>query len=259
MAKKPNRKVASPEQGLAEERIEAIKAELAEAMVRRNALPKSASDEEKAAATACVEQLQTQHHEAVQHALAIKREETTQLEREHKEKKLRHKRLKASRQAGGHAALNEEPAASPGQTYFRLPVDREEREAQMDAANEADLLLERQRLEEEDRDSAAEIALLPGLAEKQRKKEVAAKRREDKKRQKKEEAAKAEAARLKAEKDARAKIRQQAALHRTEEAQSKKRQRQAEREARQRAVQDARPSGWFSGVLRQLKTFFGVK
>ena len=37
--------------------------------------------------------MQAQHHEAVQHLPTIKREETTKLEREYKEKKLRHKRL----------------------------------------------------------------------------------------------------------------------------------------------------------------------
>ena len=103
MAKKPNTKDASPELAQAEERIEAIKAEIAQAMIHRNTLPKSASDEEKAAAAARVQQLQAQHHEAVQHLMAIKREETAKLEWEHREKKLRHKRLKASRQPGGSA------------------------------------------------------------------------------------------------------------------------------------------------------------
>ena len=48
----------------------------------RSALPESASDEEKAFAVTRVEQLQFQHHEAMQRLLAIKREETTKLERE---------------------------------------------------------------------------------------------------------------------------------------------------------------------------------
>ncbi len=113
MAKKPDRKDASPEPAQAEERIKAIKTEIAQAMIQRNTLPKSASDEEKAAAAARVEQLQAQHHEAVQHVLAIKREETTKLEQEHKEKKLRHKRLVASRQPGSHVAPYEEPVAPP--------------------------------------------------------------------------------------------------------------------------------------------------
>ncbi len=257
MAKKPNREDASPEPAQAEERIKAIKAEIAQAMIQRNALPISASDEEKAAAAARVEQLQAQHHEAVQHALAIKREETARLEREHKEKKLRHKRLRASRQPGGHAAPHEEPVAPPRRSSARPPMDRAAEEAQMDAVNEEDLLLERQRLEEEDRESADELAHQRGIAEKKREKEEAAKRREAKKREEKEAEAKAEAARLKVEKEACAKIRQQAALQRAEETKAKKRQQRAEREARQRAAQDARSSGWFSEVLRQLKTFFG--
>ena len=58
MAKRPNRKDASPEPALAEEQIEAIKTEIGQAMIQRNMLPKSASDEEKAAAAARVEQLQ---------------------------------------------------------------------------------------------------------------------------------------------------------------------------------------------------------
>ncbi len=257
MTKKPNRKDASPELAQAEGRIKAIKSEIAEAMIQRNALAESASDEEKAAAAARVEQLQAQHHEAVQRVLAIKREETTRLEREHKEKKLRHKQLRASRQPGGHAASHEEPAAPPRHTSFRPPVDRAAEEAQMDAANEEDLFLERQRLEEEDRESADELAHQRAMAEKKRRKEEAAKRREAKKREEKEAEAKAEAARLKEEKKARASIRQQAALQRAKEAKAKKRQHRAECETRQRAAQDARSSGWFSDVLRQLKAFFG--
>ena len=257
MAKKPNRKDPSPGRAQAEERIEAIKTEIARAMIQRNTLPKSASDEEKAAAATRVAQLQAQHHEAVQHALAIKHQETSKLEREHKERKLRRKRLRASRQPGGHAAPYEEPAAPPRHTSVRPPVDRAAEEAQMDAANEEDLLLERQQMEEEDRESADELAHQRALAEKKRKKEKAAKRREAEKREKKEAEAKAEAARLKAEKEVRAKIRQQAALQRAKEAKAKKRQQRAEREARQRATQDARSSGWLSKALRQLKTFFG--
>ncbi len=257
MAKKPNRKEPSPETAQAEERIEAIKTEIAQAMKQRNTLPKSASDEEKAAAAARVEQLQAQYHEAVQRVLAIKREETTELEREHKEKKLRHKRLRASRQPGGHAAPYEEPADPPPRTSVRPPMDRAAGKSQMDAANEEDLFLQRQELEEEDGESADALAHKRDLAEKKRDKEEAAERREAKKREKKEAEAKAEAARLKAEKEARAKIRQQAALQRAEETKAKKRQQRAERETRQRAAQDARSSGWLSQLLRQLKTFFG--
>ncbi len=257
MAKRPNKKDASPELAQAEERIEAIKSEIAQAMIQRNTLPKSASDEEKAAAAARVEQLQAQHHEAMQHVLAIKRAETTELERKHKEKKLRHKQLRASRQPGGHAAPHEEPAVPPRRPPVRPPMDRAAEKTQMDAANEEDLFLQRQELQEEDGDSADELAHKRDLARKKREKEEAAERREAKKREKKETKAKAEAVRLKAEKEARAKIRQKAALQRAEEAKAKKRQQRAEREARQRATQDARPSGWFSEVLRRLKTFFG--
>ena len=257
MAKKSNREDPSLEPAQAEERIEALKTEIAEAMIQRNTLPKTASDEEKDAAAARVEQLQARHHEAVQHVLAIKREGTTKLEREHKEKKLRHKQLLASRQSGGHAAPHEEPAAPPPRTSVRPPMDRAAEEAQMDAANEEDLLLERQELEEEDRANADELAHQWGMAEKKRKKEEAAKSRETKNREKKEAEAKAEAARLETEKEARAKIRQQAALQGAEEAKAKKRHHRAEREARQRAPQEARSSGWFSEVLRHLKTFLG--
>ncbi|MHC4696979.1 MAG: hypothetical protein ACYTFA_09570 [Planctomycetota bacterium] len=256
MAKKPNRKHASPEPAQAEERIKAIKTEIAQAMIERNTLPNTASDEEKATAAARVEQLQAQHHEAVQHLLAIKREETTKLEREHKEKKLRHKRLRASRQPGGHAAPHEEPAPQR-HSSVHPPMDRAAEEAQMDAFTEEDLFLQRQELEEEDGESADELAHRRSMAEKKRKKEEAAKLREAEKREKHEAEAKAEAARLKVEKEARAKIRQQAALQRAEETKAKKRQQRAEREARRRAAQDARSSGWFSEVLRQLKTFFG--
>ncbi len=257
MAKIPIRKDASPELALAEERIEANKTEIAQAMIERNTLPKSASDEEKASAAARVEQLQTRHHEAVQQALAIKREETTRLEREHKEKKLRHKRLRASRQPGSHAAPHEEPAASPRHTSVRPPVDRAAAEAQMDAANEEDLLLERQRLEEEGSESADALAHQRDIAEKKRKKEEATKRRDAKKRQQEEAEAKADAARLKVDKESRAKVRQQAALQRTEKAKAKKRQHRVERQARQHAAQDAQASGWLGEVLRRMKTFFG--
>ena len=256
MAKKPNRKGANAQPGQAEERIKAIKAEGAEAMIERNALPKAASDEEKAEATALVEQLQAQHHEAMQHVLAIKREETIKLEREHKDKKQRHKRLEASRQPDGHAAPYEEPAATPRRTTVHRPLDRAAEEAQMDVANEADLFLERQRLEEEDRESADELAHQRGIADEKRKKQKATERREAQKREKQEARAKAEAAQLKDEKQARAKIRQQAALQRAEETTAKKRQRCAEREARQGAARDARSSGWFSEILGQLRTFF---
>ncbi len=193
----------------------------------------------------------------MQHVLAIKREETTKLERQHKEEKRRHKRLRASRELRGHPAPHEEPAALPRRMSVRPPMDRAAEEAQMDAANEEDLFFERQRLEEEDRENADELAHQRDLAEKKRKKEEAAKLREAKKREKKEAVAKAEAAPLKAEKEARAKIRQQAALQRAEETKTKKRQQRAEREARQHAAQGAGSPGWFSNVLRQLKAFFG--
>ena len=257
MAKKPNRKGASPELAQAEEQIEAIKIEIAQAMIQRNTLPDSASDEEKAAAAARVEQLQANHHEAVQNLLAIKREETTKLERQHKDQRLRHKRLRASREPGGHPAPHEEPAALPRRTSVRPPMDRAAEEAQMDAANEEDLFFQRQHLEEEDREDAEELAHLRRVADKRRRKEEAAQRREAMKREEKEAVAKAEAARIKVEKEAAAKIRQQAALQRAEETKAKKRQQRAEREARQHASQDACSSGWFSEVLRQLKAFFG--
>lgn len=257
MAKKPSRKDASPELAQAEERIGAIKSEIAQAMIQRNTLPNSASDEEKAAVAARVEHLQAQQHEAAQYVLAIKRAETAKLEQEHKEKKLRHKQLRAARQPGGHVAPYEERAAPPRRTSAHRPMDHAAEEAQMAAANEEDLFLERQRLEEEDTDSADELAHQREMAEKKREKEKAAKRREAKKRERKEAEAKVEAARLKAEKEARAKIRQQAALQRAEETKAKKRQQRAEREARLRAAQDAGSSGWFSEVLRRLKAFFG--
>ena len=257
MAKKPNGKGVSSEQVQAEERIEAIKSAIAQAMIQRNTLPKSASEEEKSAVAARVEQLQAQHHEAVQHLLAVRRQETTKLEQEHKEKKLRHKQLRASRQPGGHAVPHEKPAAPPRRSSVRLPMDRAVEEAQMDAANEEDLFLLRQELEEEDNESADELGHQRDLAEKKRKKEEADKRQEAEKRVMKEAESKAETARLKAEKEADAKIRQQAALQRAGETKAKKRKQRAEREARQRAAQNARSSGWFSEVLRQLKAFFG--
>jgi len=257
MAKKPNRKAASPELAQAEERIETIKVEIAQAMIQRNTLPKSASDEEKDAVAACVEQLQARYHEAVQHLLAIKHEETTAVEREHKEKKLRHQRLRASRQPGGHAAPHEEPAAPPHRMSVRPPMDRAAEEAQMDAANEEDLFFERQQLEEEDRESADELAHQRRVAEKKQKRKEAAERREAKKREKKEAKAKAEAAQLEEEREAHGKIRQQAALQRAEETKAKKRQQRAEREARRRAAQDARSSGWLGEVLRKVQAFFG--
>jgi len=256
MAKKPNRKDASPELAQAEERIEAIKTEIARAMIQRNTLPKSASDEEKAAAAARVEQLQAQHHEAMQHVLAIKRAETTELERKHKEKKLRHKQLRASRHPGGHAAPHEEPAALPRRMSVRPPIDRVAEEARMDAANEEDLFLRQQQLEEGDTEDADELAHQRRVADKKRRREEAAQRREAMTRQKKKAEAKAEAARLKVEKEAHAKIRQQAALQRAEETRAKKGQQRAEREARQRAAQDARSSGWFGEIARRLKTLF---
>jgi len=257
MAKKPNRKDVSPELTQAEAQIEAIRTEIAQAMIQRNTLPKPASDEEKAAAAARVEQLQAQHHEYVQQLLAIKREETAKLEREHKEKKLRHKRLSALRQPGGHAAPHEEPIAPPRRTSVRPAMDRTAEEAQMDAANEEDLFFERQQLEEENREGADELAHQRRIAEKKRKQEEAAKRREAEQREKKEAEAKAEAMRLKAEQEERARIRQQAALQRAEETKAKKRQQRAEREARQHAAQDAGSLGWFSEVLRKVKSFFG--
>ena len=257
MAKKPNGEGASPELAQAEERIEAIKSAIAQAMIQRNTLPKFASDEKKAAAAARVEQLQAQHHEVVQHLLAIRRQETARLEREHKEKKLRHKHLRASRQPGGHAVPHEGPAPPPRCSSVRLPMDHAAEEAQMDAANEEDLFLLRQELEEEDNEGGAELAHQRDLAEKKRKKEEADKRQQAEKREMKEAESKAEAARLKAEKEADAKIRQQAALQRAGETKAKKRKQRAEREARQRAAQNARSSGWFSEILRQLKAFFG--
>jgi colicin import membrane protein len=257
MAKKPNGKGVSSEPAQAEERIEAIKSEIAQAMIQRNTLPKSASEEEKAAVAARVEQLQAQHHEAVKHLLAIRHQETTKLEREHKEKKLRLKQLRASRQPSGHAVPHEGPAAPPRRSSVRLPMDRAAEEAQMDSANEEDSFLLRQELEEEDNESADELGHQRDLAEKKRRKEEADKRREAEKRVMKETESKAEAARLKAEKEADAKIRQQAALQRAGETEAKKRKQRAEREARQRAAQNAQSSGWFSEALRQLKAFFG--
>jgi len=257
MARKQNRKSAKPEPTPGEKQIEALKTAIAQAMILRNTLPKSASDEEKAAAAVRVQQLQAQHHEAVQHVLATRREETAQLERERKEKKLRHKRLAASRQPSGHAAPEEEHAALPRSASVRPTMNREAEDAQMDAINEEDLLLERRQLEEaENRESAEELAHQRALAQKKRKKELAAASREARKREKLEAQMKVEAARLKAEKETRAKIRQHAALQRAEAAQANKRQQRADREAQQRAAQDARSSAWFSELLRKLTAFF---
>jgi len=256
MAKKSKSKDASPESAQSEERITAIKAEITQAMIQRNTLPKSASDEQKAAAIECVNQLQAQLHEAVQHELAIKRDETTKLEREHKDKKLRHKRLMASRQPTGHTVADEEPSTSHRHESGRMPMDRAAEEAEMDAANEEDLLLERQRLAEEERESAEELAYLRSRAKAKRKADEATKRREAEERQRNEAEAKVEAVRLKEDKDARTKKRQQAALQRSEEAKDMKRQRVSEREARKRAEQDAQPSTWLSKALYQFKKFF---
>lgn len=256
MTKKPNRKDAGPESTRAEERVEAIKAEMARALVQRNTLPKSASDDERAAAAARVERLQVEHHDAVQDVLAIKREQTAELERDHKEKKLRHKRLAASRQSSAHSSPHEESAASPGRAFVRPPMDRAAEEALMDAANEEDRLLERQRLDEEDQESTRELAQQRRIADRKRKKDEVAELREARHREKKESEAKAEAARVKLEKDARAEVRQNAALERAEEAKAEKHRRSAEREARQRAAHDAPSSGWFSEVLRQVKALF---
>ncbi|MCH8147995.1 MAG: hypothetical protein IH987_08375 [Planctomycetes bacterium] len=253
----------------AEDRVQAIKIELAEAMKQRAALPKSASDEEKAAAAGHVEGLQTQLHEAKQQVLSIKRGETAKLERDHKEKKQRHKRLKAMRQGDGHVAPYEEPSApshrpaasrrsdaSRGPTATR-PADRAAEEASRDAANAHDAYLERQRLEAEDKTSSEEMAVLRRAADKKRKKDEAAKRREAKKREKAEAKAKDETERLSAEKKDRAGIRQQAALQRSQEAKAKKRQQRADREGRDRGTPAAGQTGWFSAVLRMLKGLFG--
>lgn len=257
MAKKPNGKGVSPELAQAEKRIEAIKSEIAQALIQRNTLPKSASDEEKAAAAARVEQLQARHHEAVQHVLAIRRQETTKLEQERKEKKLRHKQLNASRQPGRHAAPHEEQAMPPRRSSVRLPMDRAGEEALMDAANEEDLYLLRQELDGVDDESADELAHQRHLAEKKRKREEADERREADKREWKEAESKARAAQLKVEQEARAKIRQQAALQRAEETKAKKLSQRVERESQRRAAQNAPSSGWFSDVLRKLKALFG--
>jgi TATA-binding protein-associated factor Taf7 len=101
---------------------------------------------------------------------------------------------------------HEEPAAPPRRSSVRLPMDRAVEEARMDAANEEDLFLLRQELEEEDNESTDGLAYQRDLAEKKRKKEEADKRREAEKREKKEAESKAEAARLKAEKEADAKL-----------------------------------------------------
>jgi len=257
MAKKKNRKDPKPDLVEAEKRIEAIKGEIAQALIVRNSLPKSATDEEKDAARARVEQLQARHHEAVQRALAIKRDETAKLEREHKEKKLRHKRLAASRQPAAHAGPQEQDAAMQRRASIGPPLDRDAEEAQMDAANEEDLLLERRLLEEaEDRESAEELAHQRALAEKKRKKEAAAVRRESRRRQKQQEQERAAAERIKAEKQARAKMRQQAALQRAEELKAKKRAQAQAREDRRLAAQADRSPRWLSDVLRRVTTFF---
>jgi len=258
MSKKPKRKDANPEVAQAEERIEAIRAEIAEALVQRNELPGSASDEEKAAAAGRVEQLQARYHEAVQHLLTIKRQETAKLERQHKERKLRHKRLKAACQPGSHAAPQEESITTPRHRVVHPLMDRAPEEAQMDAANEEDLFLQRRELEEEEeRESAEDLAHRRRIAEKRRRKEEAARLREARKRKRMEAEAKAEAARIKEEKESRAKIRQEAALKRAQEAKEKKRQQRAQREARQRAIREVRALGWLNKVLRLVRTLLG--
>ncbi len=73
MARKPEKNGENPQRGLADERIHGIEAELSEAMKQRASLPKSASDEEKAAAAEHVQELQAQLHDAKQQALSIKR------------------------------------------------------------------------------------------------------------------------------------------------------------------------------------------
>lgn len=268
MEQKARKNGENPELALAEDRIQAIEVELSEAMKQRASLPKSASDEEKAAVAAHVEGLQAQLHEAKQQVLSIKRETSAKLEQDHKDKKQRHKRLKAIRQGDGHEAPYEEPSAPPrqpgashrpagsrGPTAPR-PVDRSAEEAALDAANAHDVFLERQRLEAEDKTSAEELTVLRRAADKKRKKDQAAERREAKKREKAEAKAKAEAERLAVEKKERAGIRQQAALQRSQEAKAKKRQQRAEREGRERGTQAARQSGWFSAALRMLKGLF---
>lgn len=256
MAKKQNGNGVSTEKAV-EERIEGIKSAISQALIQRNTLPKTASDEQKAAVAARVEQLQTQHHEAVQHLLAIRRQETSKLGRENREKKLRHKQLKASRQPGGHAVPHEKPAVPPRRSSARLPMDRDVEEALMDAANEEDLFLLRQQQEEQDNGGADELAHQRDLAKWKREKEESTARKEAEKRERARAEAEAKATRLKAEKVADAKIRQQAALQRAEEAKAIKHKQRAERIARQRAAQNARSSGWFSEVVRHLKAFFG--
>ena len=269
MAKKSKKNDENPQRGLADDRIHGIEVELAEAMKQRASLPNSASDEEKAAAAEHVEGLQTQLHLAKQQALSIKREESAELERDHKEKKQRHKRLKALRQGDGHEAPYEEPSAPPRQSgasrrpapsrgpSVSRPADRATEEAAWDAANAHDVFIERQRLEAEEETSAEELTVLRRAADKKRKKDEAAKRREANKREKAEAKAKAEAERLAVEKKERAGIRQQAALQRSKEAKAKKLQQRAEREGRERGAQAARPSGWFSAAVRMLKKLFG--
>lgn len=257
MAKKPNENDARADLAQAEERIEVIKGAIAQALVQRNTLPKSASDEEKAAVAARVVQLQAQHHEAAQQLLAIKRQETTKLEREHKEKKLRHKQLKASRQPSSHVVPDEKHASPPRRSSARLPMDRDVEEALMDAANEEDLFLLRRQQEEKDNEGVDELAHHRELAKWKREKEEAAARQETEKCEREKAEAKVEAARLKAEKEADAKIRQQAALQRAEETKTNKRKQRTEREAQLHAAQNARSPGWFGDILRQLKAFFG--
>ena len=254
---------------MADERIHGIEVELSEAMRQRASLANSASDEEKAAAAEHVQGLQTQLHDAKQQALSIKREESARLERDHKEKKQRHKKLKALRQGDGHEAPYEEPSAPPRRPGAphrpaesrahspARPMDRAAEEAALDAANAHDVFIERQRLEAEDTTSAEELAVLRRAADKKRRKDEAAKRREAAKRQKAEVKAKAEAERLKEQKEERAGIRHQAALQRSQEAKAKKRQQRADREARKGTTQAGRQSGWFSGVLRMIKELFG--
>jgi len=257
MAEKSKKNGENTELALAEDRVLAIEVKLAEAMKQRASLPKSASDEEKAATATHVEGLQTQLHETKQQVLSIKREESAKLERDHKEKKQRHKRLKALHHGGGHDAPHEEPPAPFPRPVVRRPMDRAAEEAALDAANAQDMFLERQRLEVEAKASAEESAVLRRAADKKRKKDEAAKRRDTKKRDKAEAKAKAEAERLAMEKKERAGIRQQAALQRSKEAKAKKLQQRAEREGRERGVQAAERAGWFGGVLRMLKGLFG--
>ena len=146
MEKKSKKNGENLQGSLADDRIHGIEVELSEAMKQRASLANFASDEEKAAAAEHVQGLQAQLHEAKQQALSIKREESAKLERDHKEKKQRHKRLQAMRQGDGHEAPYEEPSAPPrrpgashrpaaarGPSVSR-PVDRAAEEAALDAA-----------------------------------------------------------------------------------------------------------------------------